>query len=535
MVPALVPPLVPLPVSDAEGPHEVPSSRALPAIGELVAGRYRIVRPLARGGMGAVYVAEHCGLARDVALKFLIVDGPDSARRFVREARAAARLEGEHVVRVLDVGTHGELPFLAMELLVGVDLHAHLAAHGPLSIAEAVDYLLQACEALAEAHAHGIVHRDLKPSNLFLSRSASGGTSLKLLDFGIAKAPISQAWSGGHLTSVVEMLGSTPYMSPEHLRDAGAVDGRTDLWLLGVILYELLTRRLPFESTSPMQLGAKIALEPPTPIRAHFPDIPEALEAIVARCLEKDPVARFQSVVELARALGPFAAHGARASVARIERSSIAFAASAEPTAVAVPRPSSRPPQPKAFAELVRAHRPPERESAARLRPAEPSSAKIAAAPISTDAPPSGVVTSSSTERFRRQHEELQQLGLEIAGKLSRKTLPTDAANVRRLVARFAGKLSVHASMENEALYPRLLRHPDPAVRARAESLFDEVGTIYATFGAYAKRWPTTASIEADNAGFVRDTREVLRVLAFRMMRENEELYPLVEAAEPTR
>jgi hypothetical protein len=138
----------------------------------------------------------------------------------------------------------------------------------------------------------------------------------------------------------------------------------------------------------------------------------------------------------------------------------------------------------------------------------------------------------SSCERFRRQHEELQQLGLEIANKLSRKTIVAGAADVRRLVARFAGKLTVHASMENEALYPRLLEHADPDVRARAHALFDEVGELYATFHAYTARWPTVASIHADPPGFVRETREILTRLAFRMVRENDELYPLVETAE---
>ena len=137
----------------------------------------------------------------------------------------------------------------------------------------------------------------------------------------------------------------------------------------------------------------------------------------------------------------------------------------------------------------------------------------------------------SSCERFRRQHEELQKLGMEIAGKLSRKTIVAEAATVRRLVARFAGKLTVHASMENEALYPRLLQHGDPAVRARARALFDEVGELYATFHAYAARWPGAPSIEADPGGFVKETREILTRLAFRMVKENEELYPLVDAS----
>lgn len=138
--------------------------------------------------------------------------------------------------------------------------------------------------------------------------------------------------------------------------------------------------------------------------------------------------------------------------------------------------------------------------------------------------------TASSCDRFRRQHEELSIIGSEIAGKLSRKTIAEDAAEVRRLVAKFAGKLAVHASMENEALYPRLFHHPDPAVRTRAKELFDEVGDLYATFHEYAARWPTVAEIQANAPGFVQETREILSRLALRLTRENEELYPLVDA-----
>jgi hypothetical protein len=136
----------------------------------------------------------------------------------------------------------------------------------------------------------------------------------------------------------------------------------------------------------------------------------------------------------------------------------------------------------------------------------------------------------SPCERFRRQHEELAALGTEIAAKLSRKTIVEEAATVRRLVAKFAGKLTVHASMENEALYPRLLEHPDPAVRVVASSLFAEVGDLYAAFHAYAARWPTVAAIQADGSTFVQETREILVRLAFRMTKENDELYPLVDA-----
>jgi serine/threonine protein kinase len=499
---------------------------ALPKVGDLVAGKYRIERALARGGMGAVFVGEHVGLARRVAVKFLLADVAGASARFVREARAAARLEGEHVVRVLDVGVHagsgGEIPYLVMDLLKGCDLHAHLVERGPLPVGEAVDYVLQTCEALAEAHAQGIVHRDLKPSNLFLTRRPDGSTCLKLLDFGIAKAPAAQTWSEGHVTVVLETLGSPPYMSPEHLKDAGSVDARTDIWSLGVILHELVTRRHPFEASSPSSLIARIVLDPPAKLRTHFADAPAALEKVILRCLDKDPTARFQSVSDLARALVPLVGEGSRtAALAAIERSAVAIS---EKTIAIGPAsaPSSQPSPTPVITDRA--------ASGARLRiPAAPTVVQERA----PEPPPvSSVSTSSSTNRFRRQHEELQALGFQIAEKLARATLANEAGIVRRLVAQFAGKLAVHASMENEALYPRLLQHSDPNVRERARSLFDDVGTIYATFGQYAKKWPTTASIEADPRAFARETREVLRVLAFRMMRENDELYPLVESVE---
>ncbi len=446
----------------------------LPSAGEVVADRYRIVRLLARGGMGAVFEAEHLGLARPVALKFLRCDAPESAARFVREARAAARLEGEHIVRVWDVGTHGGVPFLAMERLAGVDMHEYLEAHGRLPLGEAADYVLQACAGVAEAHSHGIVHRDLKPSNLFLARRADGSQLVKVLDFGVAKAPAHEGWSEDGLTSAVLLLGSPPYMSPEHVRDPAAVDARADVWSLGVILYELVSGRRPFEGATAMQLGARITLEPHAPVRTHVADAPEALERILARCLAKDPDERYPTVADLARDLVAFAGTRSDAAPERVEHVSLG----SEPTVVA-----------------------------------------------------SSVVPLSPCERFRRQHEELQRLGTELAASLSKKTIASEAARVRRLFARFAGKVAVHAAMENEALYPRLLAHANPAIRSTASALYDEVGQLYACVRAHAARWPSVASIEGEPGAFVDETRALLLRLATRMVRENEELYPLVDAA----
>jgi serine/threonine protein kinase len=454
--------------------------------GEIVAGKYRVERVLGRGGMGLVVEANHIQLDQAVAIKFLLPDAAQiqgASARFLREARAASRIKSEHVARVLDIDTTPEgSPFLVMELLVGIDLHQYIRTRGPMSIADAVDAILQVCEALAEAHALGIVHRDLKPSNLFLTRRLDGTSLVKLLDFGIAKAPETQGWSEGHLTATRGTLGSPMYMSPEQLRDTSSVDHRTDIWALGVILYELLTGHLPFESFG-----------------KHFDNAPEALVQVIAKCLDRDPSERHDTVGDLAEALRPFAADKSRVSLERIASVSVV---SSQKTVAAVPKPSYRPP--------------------------------AITAPISKpqpSAPQSSV--RSVTSNFRRQHEELANLGAELFQQLA---LPPDeiatrAHELRRSIARFAGKLNMHASMENEALYPRLFEHRDARVREKANDLFEEVKGIYSAFAVYAKRWPTTESIQKEPLAFAKETKRMLKTLWMRMSRENEELYPLVDAA----
>ena len=280
------------------------------AVGEVIDGKYRVNRLLGKGGMGYVVAAWHLKLDEPVALKFLrrdLLGFPGVATRFEREAKAAAKIKGERVCRVLDVGhsrNHG--PFMVMEYLQGEDLGSRIEHAGRLPIALAVSFVLQACEALAEAHCRGIVHRDLKPSNLFLTKHPSGQPLVKLLDFGISKT------SGGEepaqrLTATDMVMGSFAYMSPEHVRNARDVDARTDVWALGVILFELLTAKLPFEALSQSELIAKISADPPLPLRALCPDAPAELEAIISRCLTKELDRRYGSVADLARALEPFA------------------------------------------------------------------------------------------------------------------------------------------------------------------------------------------------------------------------------------
>jgi serine/threonine-protein kinase len=290
--------------------------------GEVLAGKYRLERLIGRGGMGAVFAATDLVLGRRVAVKTLLAEGaarPESVQRFFNEARAAAQIESEHVVRVLDVGASADgTPFIVLELLEGSDL-AQLARQRAIDRVEVVDYVLQALEALAQAHARGIVHRDLKPANLFVARRADGASlQVKILDFGISKMTLGASFEQAGITSSMAILGSPAYMSPEQLRSAKRVDARSDVWSVGVILYELLTGRTPFVGDTVGELFAAVLEQAPPPLRSLRADIPPALDAAVLRCLAQDPARRFQSVSELASALAPFASPAAAAAAAPI-------------------------------------------------------------------------------------------------------------------------------------------------------------------------------------------------------------------------
>ncbi len=294
-------------------------------IGDVVAGKYRIEHVLGVGGMGVVYAALHIHLEQKVALKFVlphVLANELSKERFLREARAAVRLKSEHVARVLDVGTldTGE-PFQVMELLEGCDLSTLMKQHRPVRIADATEYVLQACEAIIEAHSLGIVHRDLKPQNLFITRRANGAPLVKVLDFGISKSTGPGSAGVVSLTQSSTVLGSPLYMAPEQMRSARNVDVRGDVWSLGVILYELLTGRVPFDGESMTELCLKVVNDPPPAPKDLRSDLPDALVKIVARCLEKDPTNRFPNVAMLAMALEPFSASAERGTTDRTWRS----------------------------------------------------------------------------------------------------------------------------------------------------------------------------------------------------------------------
>ncbi|HEY1957464.1 MAG TPA: protein kinase [Polyangiaceae bacterium] len=280
-------------------------SIVLPAQGDVLDGKYRIDRVIGEGGMGIVYEAFHLRLRQRVAIKVLRPDicaHPEFVARFEREARAAATLDSPHVAKVLDVDTSADgLTYMVIEFLEGNDLAEELTRRGRFPIQEAVAYLMEACVPIAQAHAVGIIHRDLKPSNLFLAKKGSERI-LKLLDFGISKVLTdADAKSTSSLA-----LGTPHYMSPEHVRNASDVDRRSDIWSLGVILYELLTGTEPFQG-EPAQIIAAIVTEPVPSPRASRSDVPPELEAVIIRAMQKNPRDRFPDVRAFARALVPFA------------------------------------------------------------------------------------------------------------------------------------------------------------------------------------------------------------------------------------
>jgi serine/threonine-protein kinase len=285
---------------------------------ELLGGKYRVERVLGAGAMGTVYAATHAVLGQRVAIKRMHVErlGRPSAReRFLREARAAARLRSEHVARVIDVGVLEDgAPFIVMEHLEGEDLAALLDRRGALPVAEAVEYVLQAAEAVAEAHAAGIVHRDLKPANLFLIRDPAGAPCVKVLDFGISKLIGDEL----ALTRQAVAVGSPLYMSPEQMVSSKDVDSRTDLWSLGVVLYELVTASLPFNEAHLDDLYGRVLQSDPPPMSTRMPTVPAALEAVIRQCLQKDRQRRFPNAAELAAALAPFAKERGPALAARV-------------------------------------------------------------------------------------------------------------------------------------------------------------------------------------------------------------------------
>ena len=294
-------------------------------IGEVISGRYRVDRLLGAGSMGFVVAAWHLELDQPVALKLLnpdVFEQGEATMRFRREVRAAARIKSEHVCRVIDVGTleHGA-PYMVMELLDGNNLEEELQQRGPLPVPEAVLYILEAVEALAEAHAAGIIHRDLKPANLFVARRADRSRLLKVLDFGISKSMIeSQSSRDMSLTRTGVIIGSPLYMSPEQMRSTKDADAVSDVWALGAILFQLITGRPPYEGETIPELCAKLFTEDAPPPSTVRQGLPPNLDVVLHRSLARDPARRFQSVAELGAALVEFAPAAGRVHVERARR-----------------------------------------------------------------------------------------------------------------------------------------------------------------------------------------------------------------------
>ncbi len=290
--------------------------------GAVLANKYRVERVLGQGGMGVVVEARHLALDERVALKFLLPEfaqHKEAAARFLREARAAVKIKSAHVARVSDVGTlESGAPYMVMEYLAGADLSVVLQQQGVLALEDAVDYIVQACDAIAEAHSYGIVHRDIKPANLFLARHSDGSPLVKVLDFGISKVQ-NEAGTDG-LTRTTAAMGSALYMSPEQIRQAKSVDHRTDVYALGVSLYELLAGRQPFIADTFPALCVEIATGTPSDLRELRRDLPEDFVRVVEKAFARRLEDRFQSVSEFVLALAPWAPNRAQVLVDRIAR-----------------------------------------------------------------------------------------------------------------------------------------------------------------------------------------------------------------------
>jgi len=322
------PPPVPRFPSQVEGTPDDPSIEPAPRsqelkleAGQVIGKKYRLDKLIGSGGMGFVALATHLQLDQPVALKFLRKEAaarPDLVKRFAQEARAAAKIRGDHVARVSDVSELDDgTPFMVMEYLAGEDLSQRLTRTGKLGFAEAAGYVLEACEAIGEAHAMRIIHRDLKPSNMFLAQRPDGSEIVKVLDFGISKMLEDTA----SLTQTQASFGSIPYMAPEQMRNARHCDERTDIWALGVTFYELVTQNYPFPGTTAPEVISAVMEGALVPIERLRPDAPPLVRRVIGLCTQRDPSQRYIDISELGNDLAAIVGTEiARARAARITR-----------------------------------------------------------------------------------------------------------------------------------------------------------------------------------------------------------------------
>src|SRR5262252_8696312 len=276
-----------------------------PLLGQTLAAKYRIDRLIKRGGMGAVYRGKHVLMDKTVAIKVLkpSLAGDDAVvARFSREAKAASRISHPHAVSVTDFGeSENGVVFLVMEYLDGQTLKEVIKSDGPMTLARTTEIIRQVAGALDAAHEQGVIHRDLKSDNIMLSKT-NGGEWAKVLDFGIAKIQQSDA-RDADITAANLVIGTPQYMSPEQCSQSGKIDARSDIYSLGIILYEMLSAELPFSGDSPTVIMMKQVQDPPPSIRTIRPDVPETVSRIILQALAKQPDDRFQTAGALSEAL----------------------------------------------------------------------------------------------------------------------------------------------------------------------------------------------------------------------------------------
>ncbi len=294
------------PECGAEQPKVETTPGEDPLLGAIVAKKFKVEKILGVGGMGKVYKARQLALDKAVVVKVLhdqFRDDPQLVQRFQREARAASRLNHPNSIQIIDFGQdEGGVVFMAMEFLQGQDLFAMLKRDGPLPPDRLAKVMIQVCSALAEAHEQNVIHRDLKPENIMIEDRRGQRDFVKVLDFGIAKIQDPAETGGQALTQAGMVCGTPEYMSPEQARGL-ALDARSDIYALGVIMYQLGTGELPFVADTPIGIVTKHILEAPVPPRTKKPDMPEVLEQIILKAMEKDVANRFSTVVELGEAL----------------------------------------------------------------------------------------------------------------------------------------------------------------------------------------------------------------------------------------